>query len=232
MPVCDGLAMNMLSTSRNDPKSSEGNAVEMAVTALMRVAGWENDGLEIELTSHNLETNTYIESKEFFFAQNANVSNFFIGRRSYILDGGLLSPNTIIGRYCSIARVTGIGLNCHNMDALSTGLLPRNAFAPQPAPQQPYTVIGSDVWVGFGASIIGGVRIGHGACIAAGAVVTHDVEPYTVVAGVPAKPIRKRFSDNVIAALLASKWWTLPEQVISLMPYNDIEACVTFLQNL
>ena len=232
MPIRDGTDMNMLTTSEIDPKSSELNAVEEAVTAMMRVAGWEGDGLEIELTSHNLETNTYIESKEFFFAQNANVSNFFIGRRSYILDGGLLSPNTIVGRYCSIANVTGIGLNCHNMGGLSTGLLPRNAFAPQPVPPQPFTVIGSDVWVGFGASIIGGVRVGHGACIAAGAVVTHDVEPYTVVAGVPAKPIRKRFSDEIIAALLESKWWCLSEQVISLMPYNDIEACVTFLQNL
>lgn len=224
--------MNMVSANKIAKKSAELRAVEEGVTALMRIAGWENDGLEIEITAHNLETNTFIESKEFFFAQDANVANFFIGRRSYILDGGLLSPNTIVGRYCSIANATGIGLNRHNMAALSTGLLPRNAFAPQPAPPQPYTVIGSDVWVGFGASIIGGVRIGHGACVAAGAVVTHDVEPYTVVAGVPARPIRKRFPNTIADALLASKWWTLSEQVISLMPYNDIEACITFLRNL
>ena len=225
--------MNMAYITRNGPKSAEQSAVESSVTAMMRVAGWENDGLEIELASHDLAENTFIESREFL----ANYPNFlvkdvFIGRRSYILGGGLLSPHTIIGRYCSIANSTGIGLNRHNMSALSTGLLPDNAFAPQVATPQSYTVIGSDVWIGFGATIIGGVRIGHGACIAAGAVVTHDVEPYTVVAGVPAKPIRKRFSDKIITALLASKWWTLPESVISLMPYNDIEACVTFLQNL
>ena len=224
--------MNMVFQDKTCPKAASLPAVAKAVTAMMRIAGWEHDGLEIELAAHNLETNTFIESKEFFFAQNVNVGNFFIGRRSYILDGGLLSPNTIVGRYCSISNVTGIGLNRHDMNGLSTGLLPHKTSAPQPVPQQPYTVIGSDVWIGFGASIIGGVRVGHGACIAAGAVVTHDVEPYTVVAGNPAKPIRKRFSDGIIAALLASKWWALPEEVIGLMPYNNIEACVTFLQNL
>ncbi|CAA7614982.1 Acetyltransferase (fragment) [Candidatus Terasakiella magnetica] len=120
------------------------------------------------------------------------------------------------------------------METLSTGLLPRSAFLQSrpPVPDAPYTVIGSDVWVGFGAIVIAGVKVGHGACIGAGAVVTHDVEPYTVVAGVPARPIRKRFSDQIIAALLATKWWTLTEEVISLLPYEDIEACVRFLQNL
>jgi len=198
----------------------------------MEIAGWENDNLDLEINTFNVETNTFIESKEFFFAQNASIGNFFIGRRSYVLNGGLLSPNTIIGRYSSIANATGIGVNRHHMESLSTGLLPRNSFAVSPPQQQPYTVIGSDVWIGFGATVVGGVRVGHGACVGAGAVVTHDVEPYTVVAGVPAKPIRKRFSSDIVAALLATKWWALSEQVISLLPYDDIEACVRFLQNL
>ena len=215
-------------------KCGDFQAAEDGLLKLMRIAGWENDGLALEINHFNAETCTFIESKEFSFAQDVNIAGFFIGRHSYVLPGGLLSPHTIIGRYCSIANATGIGVNRHTMEWLSTGLLPANSFAATlpPPPPQPFTVIGSDVWVGFGATVIGGVRVGHGACVGAGAVVTHDVAPYTVVAGVPAKPIRKRFSDDIIAALLAAKWWTLPDDVIRLLPYHDIEACVTFLQNL
>ena len=71
-------------------------------------------------------------------------------------------------------------------------------------------VIGNDVWIGFEAVILAGVTIGDGAIIGARAVVTKDVPPYTIVGGVPARPIRKRFSDEDIAALLALKWWDLP----------------------
>jgi len=67
--------------------------------------------------------------------------------------------------------------------------------------------IGNDVWIGCDVTIIGGIKIGDGAIIAAGAVVTQDVEPYTIVGGVPAKPIRKRFSEEQIAFLQAFRWW-------------------------
>jgi phosphonate metabolism protein (transferase hexapeptide repeat family) len=68
-------------------------------------------------------------------------------------------------------------------------------------------VIGHDVWMGHGAIVLPGVKIGTGAVIAAGAVVTKDVGPYEIVGGVPARLIRKRFSDEVIERLLASSWW-------------------------
>ncbi|QEI09365.1 CatB-related O-acetyltransferase [Pigmentiphaga aceris] len=68
-------------------------------------------------------------------------------------------------------------------------------------------VIGNDVWIGAYARIMGGVKIGDGAVIAAGSVVTHDVEPYTIVGGVPAKPIKKRFSQALIDEMLALRWW-------------------------
>jgi acetyltransferase-like isoleucine patch superfamily enzyme len=67
--------------------------------------------------------------------------------------------------------------------------------------------IGHDVWIGNGAKVMAGVRIGTGAVIGAGSVVTKDVLPYQVVAGVPAQPIRFRFSNGVIEKLLDSKWW-------------------------
>lgn len=76
-------------------------------------------------------------------------------------------------------------------------------------------MIGSDVWIGYEAVILAGVTIGDGAVIGARAVVTKDVPPYTIVGGVPAKSIRKRFSDDIITALLELRWWDWPEERIA-----------------
>ena len=75
-------------------------------------------------------------------------------------------------------------------------------------------IIGNDVWIGYEAVILSGVTIGDGAIIGTRAVVTKDVSPYTIVGGVPAKPIRKRFSDDDIAALLKIEWWDWPVEHI------------------
>lgn len=75
-------------------------------------------------------------------------------------------------------------------------------------------VVGSDVWIGFEAVILSSVTIGDGAVIGARAVVTKDVPPYTIVGGVPAKPIRKRFSDETIERLEALRWWDWPSERI------------------
>lgn len=72
-------------------------------------------------------------------------------------------------------------------------------------------VIGNDVWIGFEAVILSGVTIGDGAIIGTRAVVTKDVPPYTIVGGIPAKQIRKRFSDDVISELLKLQWWNWSE---------------------
>ncbi len=89
------------------------------------------------------------------------------------------------------------------------------------------TVIGNDVWIGFEAVIMPGVTIGDGAIIGSKAVVTKDVEPYTIVGGMPAKPIRKRYDDATIQELLALKWWDWPvEKVKKAMPFllkGDLE---------
>ena len=69
------------------------------------------------------------------------------------------------------------------------------------------TVIGNDVWIGHDATLMPGVQIGDGAIIATKSVVTKNVEPYTIVGGNPAKPIKKRFSEDIIARLLEMKWW-------------------------
>lgn len=87
-------------------------------------------------------------------------------------------------------------------------------------------IIGNDVWIGENVTIISGVRIGDGAMIAAGAVVTKDVEPYSIVGGVPAKIIRKRFDDGDIDFLLRFQWWDKDEKWLKDNAYmfNDISA--------
>lgn len=95
-----------------------------------------------------------------------------------------------------------------------------------------YTIlIGNDVWIGSNVSILGGIEIGNGAVIGAGAVVTKNVEPYSVVAGVPAKELRKRFTEKEILFLESFKWWNkdikwLEENVVL---FSDIKL---FIKNL
>jgi virginiamycin A acetyltransferase len=91
-----------------------------------------------------------------------------------------------------------------------------------PLPEFPLkgdTVVGNDVWIGQNATILPGIRIGNGVIIGAGSVVGSDVEPYTIAAGNPAKPVRKRFDDELIALLEAFQWWDKPiEEIQSLIP--------------
>ena len=89
-------------------------------------------------------------------------------------------------------------------------------------------VIGSDVWIGYEAVILAGVTIGDGAIIGTKAVVTKDVPPYTIVGGVPARMIRKRFSDEDVKTLQEMKWWDWPvEKISSAIPFiqaGDIDS--------
>lgn len=86
-------------------------------------------------------------------------------------------------------------------------------------------IIGNDVWIGHNATVLPGVRIGNGAVIACGAVVTKDVEPYTVVGGVPAKVIKKRFPDDVIEKINKTEWWNWTHEELKerLEDFKDIE---------
>ena len=88
--------------------------------------------------------------------------------------------------------------------------------------------VGHDVWMGHGAIIMGGVTIGHGAVIAAGAVVTHDVRPYEIVGGVPAKNIGWRYDEDTIAAMLRIKWWDWSHEELAqrVRDFDDIASFV------
>ena len=143
-----------------------------------------------------------------------------IGRYSYLW--GTSAVNTEIGSFCSIAAGSTIGGGSHPTDWVSSSpvfykgknVLKRN-FSKNEYIEFRNTVIGNDVWIGSKCLIKGGVTIGTGAIIGMGSVVTKDVPPYEIWAGNPARCIRKRFDDETIAALLASKWWELSDDKLA-----------------
>jgi virginiamycin A acetyltransferase len=129
----------------------------------------------------------------------------------------------IIGKFCMIASdVTFImnGAN-HLTEAVSAypfgifGGAWADAMEGRSYPTKGDTVVGNDVWLGYGATIMPGVTIGDGAIIAAKAVVTKDVAPYTIVGGNPAQVIRQRFDVDTIRRLLEAKWWDWPIERIT-----------------
>ncbi len=130
----------------------------------------------------------------------------------------------IIGKFCSIACGTRFLFNSANHSLTSLSTYPFPLFFEE-WKQNPCDitmswnnkgdiVIGNDVWIGFEAIIMAGVTIGDGAVIGARALVTKDIPPYTIVGGVPAKPIKKRFSEKTIEALLQIRWWDWPKEKI------------------
>lgn len=118
-----------------------------------------------------------------------------------------------IGRYCSIAAEVNILLGGnHPTDRLTTFPIREKLGLPGAGTDgfpcsKGDVVIGNDVWIGFGATIVSGVHIGDGAIVAAGSVVVRSVEPYSIVAGSPAALVRKRFGDATITRLQALRWW-------------------------
>lgn len=138
-------------------------------------------------------------------AKGCSLTAVVIGRNVSIGTGSEINGGTIqsatIGRYCSIAQGVLIGPTEHDYTRFATS---NRLVGPTPQPAAP--VIEDDVWIGAHAVILRGVRISHGAVIAAGAIVTRDVPPYTIVAGIPAKPIKKRFSNASAEAEAAAKF--------------------------
>jgi len=115
-----------------------------------------------------------------------------------------------LGKYCSIGDGVRFVFGEHRTDAVTTFPLRAVCFNDVPhadALSKGNIVVGHDVWIGVGATILSGVKIGNGAVVAAGAVVTRDVPPYAVVGGVPGKVIRMRFSEAQITALEKIQWW-------------------------
>ena len=129
-----------------------------------------------------------------------------------------------IGRFCSIACGASFLMNSanHAMGSLSTYVFPifyeewdHGMVVTEAWDNRGDILIGNDVWIGYEAVILSGVTIGDGAIVAARSVVTKDVPPYTIVGGVPAKPIRRRFDRETIDALLELRWWDWPAEKLA-----------------
>lgn len=160
--------------------------------------------------------------------KNSTVIDSTIGDHTYIQkDSSIICAD--IGKFCSIASKVSIGLGSHPLLQVSS----HPAFYSQGQPlaktfsdkelYAPFkrTYIGHDVWIGESAIVLDGVTVGTGAVIAAGAVVTKDVPPYAITAGVPAEVKRYRFDEDIRKALLATKWWDRSEEWFQ-------EHCVSF----
>lgn len=143
----------------------------------------------------------------------SNCINVQMGRYSYMGKNNSVC-NTSIGSFCSIASYCAIGGGDHPIDSVSTSPVffkGRNIFGKHFSQihkeLNKEVVIGNDVWIGENVFVNSGIKIDDGAIIGAHSVVTHDVPPYAIVAGTPARILKYRFEQDEIARLLEIKWW-------------------------
>ena len=152
---------------------------------------------------------------------------------SYI-NGGRIESGAYIGRYCSIGLDVNIGAGHHDMNLLSTSSWFESGAEPTAKWAEPgvRVRIKNDVWIGNKVQILSGVTVGNGAVIAAGAVVTKDVADYEIVGGVPAKHLRWRFPPDIIARLMAVKWWEIDDTVLKQHVLLNINDSLDWLESL
>lgn len=160
----------------------------------------------------DFENNVIINRRSF-------VNDSFVGKYSYA--GINLTMNwTKLGKFCSIGRNVDIGGFDHDYTKVTTmphfrwnQMIKGGGKIPDKM-ENNYCSIGNDVWIAAGAQILHKARVGDGAIVGGGAVVTHDVPPFAIVVGVPAKVIGYRFDQKYIDALLDIKWWDWPIDII------------------
>ncbi|GAA2252873.1 MULTISPECIES: CatB-related O-acetyltransferase [Kitasatospora] len=170
----------------------------------------------------NLVTDPRIEVGEYTYYDDPDGATEFEQRNVLYAYG---SERLVIGRYCAIASGTRFLMAGAEHPAMGVSTFPFTMFGGTwtertldlvtGMPSRGDTVVGHDVWFGYGVTVMPGVRIGDGAIIATGAVVTADVAPYTVVGGNPARPIKRRFSDEDVERLLRAAWWHWPVELVT-----------------
>ena len=191
--------------------------------------------------------------REIYVKPTITNPNIVVGDFTYIADSEFESHVThfypwigdrlVIGKFCQIGKGVEFVMNGanHQMNAVST--FPfytlegwnMNPPAEDDLPIKGDTVIGNDVWIGQNAVILPGVHIGDGAIIGAESVVASDVEPYTIIAGNPARIIRKRFDLELIQLLLDWKWWDKPieeiDELIPILTNSNLEKVKEYIKN-
>ncbi|WP_219842110.1 CatB-related O-acetyltransferase [Aureitalea marina] len=135
-----------------------------------------------------------------------------IGYATTLGYNNFLHGHITVGKYCQFGADVALHATNHPMNYLTT-YINANLFEGElkQLKEQREILVGNDVWIGHNAMIVGNVSVGNGAIVAAGAVVTKDVPAYAVVAGVPAKIVKMRFSDEVIAKIQDLKWWDMTQ---------------------
>lgn len=152
----------------------------------------------------------------------AELTNSTLGEYSYLAQFSIVNK-TEVGKFCSIGHGAYIGLWEHNMVVSTHSFYLYESSGGFVKGYKDYdkcavsTYIGSDVWVGANSVILKGKRIGDGAIVGAGAVVTKDVPPYAITVGNPAKIIKYRFAPEEIDFLLKSQWWDYPRDIVQQM---------------
>jgi len=168
----------------------------------------------------------------------SELTNVKVGRYSYV-GSQCFAVNASIGHFCSIADRCCIGGATHPMDYVSTSPvfhagknIMRTNFSSHSAPKSKVTVIENDVWIGMGCYVKAGVTIHTGAVVGMGSVVTHDIPPYEIWAGNPARFIRKRFDENTIEKLLNSEWrdWSDSKIAETAVMFDDTEKFIQYLE--
>lgn len=151
--------------------------------------------------------------------EKCDLNNVSVGKYSYLAKNVHIT-DAQIGAFCSVAGGCSIGGGIHPISMVSTSpvflkgksAVGKKKFADFSYSPSERVIIGNDVWIGQSVYIKAGIKIGDGAVIGAHAVVTHNVEPYSVVAGVPAKELYKRFDEETCNKLLKIRWWDWPDE--------------------
>ena len=177
----------------------------------------------------NVITNPNIEVGDFTFYNDFVNNPKDFEKNNVLYQYPINHDKLIMGKFCSIACGAKFLFNSanHTMRSLSTYPFPifyeeweHGIWADKAWDNKGNIVIGNDVWIGYEAVILAGVTIGDGAIIGTRAVVVKDVEPYSIVGGIPAKEIRKQFSPDIIARLRKLQWWNWPpEKIQSIIQY-------------
>ena len=192
-----------------------------------------------------ISKNAFVE-KPFAIKNNVIIqANVTIGKFCFINRNTTIYAGTTIGNYCSFGNYCEVGTFDHPTNWLSTTSIQYNIkkvypnyrkfcpkFSQKNITQLEGAIIGNDVWIGTQSIIKSGIHIGDGAIIGAGSVVTKDVPPYAIVAGVPAKVIKYRFDDATISKLLKIKWWNMDFCELKNISFDDIDKAIIELNEI
>lgn len=214
------------------------------------------DTYNIRRKDHSYLKGTLFEKGSLNWSTNFSMepNRIFIGAYSSIRSQGYMRSNIFIGRHSGIGYRCTIAAGMHNFSGVSINSdtimakesnyteeelerlnISNNRTSVKQMNNQP-VIIENDVYLGDGIIVMPGVTIGTGSVVAANAVVTKDVEPYTIVGGVPAKKIRDRFPEDIKQELLKTRWWNIKLEILKTLPVDNvfkfIESCNKLDENV